>query len=306
MRLYEQGAWAWLVFTVVATIHAAKAPCKDKFPECQDHTEDCITNPGFMVLNCPITCDSCHLRDPKVRCSASFLNISIDPILQPGNLNSIFQHMSSTLGANILSTDPWVLAIDNFLTEKEVGDMLHSVTDWQQSKESGEIDKNGEGKTVLTSTRTSSTFWCNFDCEKSDPSQQIRNKIATMLQIPKTHFEPIQLLRYNVGQKFVPHHDFSFQELSLACGPRVMTFFLYLSDVDEGGATAFPDLGIAVTPKRGKALVWANTLSSNPRSKDTRMTHEAQVVKAGVKYAANVWVHLYEWERPSLWACTGT
>lgn len=258
-----------------------------------------------MVLNCPKTCSTCHLRDPKVRCSTSFLNISSEPILQSGSIDTKFQIVGSQHGAKVLSADPWVIEVDNFLTEIEVDNILQLVTRWDQSKESGEIDKNGEGKTIVTSTRTSSTFWCNFDCEKSAPSSQIREKISEILQIPMTHFEPIQLLRYNVGEKFVPHHDFSFQELSLACGPRVITFFLYLSDVDEGGNTKFPDLGVSVTPKRGKALVWANTLSSDPRAKDTRMTHEAQVVKAGVKYAANVWVHLYEWERPSLWACTG-
>ena len=29
----------------------------------------------------------------------------------------------------------------------------------------------------------------------------------------------------------------------LACGPRILTFFLYLSDVEEGGETKFPFLG---------------------------------------------------------------
>jgi hypothetical protein len=33
------------------------------------------------------------------------------------------------------------------------------------------------------------------------------------------------------------------RQLLLAPGPRILTFFLYLSDVEEGGETAFPDLG---------------------------------------------------------------
>ena len=38
-----------------------------------------------------------------------------------------------------------------------------------------------------------------------------------------------------MGQKYVVHHDSSEEDNKLACGPRVLTFFLYLSDVEEGG-----------------------------------------------------------------------
>eukprot|EP01034_Spumella_vulgaris_P025125 gene25125-31544_t len=134
----------------------------------------------------------------------------------------------------------------------------------------------------------------------------VTDKIQSLLQIPKHHYEPIQLLKYNVSESYITHHDFSYQELSLACGPRVLTFFLYLSDVEEGGATHFPDLNLTITPKKGKAVLWPNTLATNPSAKDTRMSHEAQKVTRGVKYAANVWIHLMEWDRPSLWACTGS
>ena len=33
------------------------------------------------------------------------------------------------------------------------------------------------------------------------------------------------------------------RQLLLAPGPRILTFFLYLSDVEEGGETAFPNIG---------------------------------------------------------------
>lgn len=38
----------------------------------------------------------------------------------------------------------------------------------------------------------------------------------------------------------------------LACGPRILTFFLYLSDVEEGGETGFPKMNLQVTPKKGR------------------------------------------------------
>jgi len=39
-----------------------------------------------------------------------------------------------------------------------------------------------------------------------------------------------------------------------AWGPRLYTFFMYLSDVDEGGHTAFPLLNLTVQPKKGRAV----------------------------------------------------
>ena len=39
-------------------------------------------------------------------------------------------------------------------------------------------------------------------------------------------------------------------------GDWVATFMMYLSPVDEGGATVFPRLGLRVSPEVGSALFW--------------------------------------------------
>jgi prolyl 4-hydroxylase len=44
----------------------------------------------------------------------------------------------------------------------------------------------------------------------------------------------------------------------------------------------------------------------DPMSKEGRTMHEAKAVKKGVKYAANSWIHLYDYHIPNLWGCTGT
>jgi prolyl 4-hydroxylase len=41
-------------------------------------------------------------------------------------------------------------------------------------------------------------------------------------------------------------------------GDRIQTFMVYLTDVEAGGATAFPFLGLSVWPKRGDAITWYN------------------------------------------------
>lgn len=57
--------------------------------------------------------------------------------------------------------------------------------------------------------------------------------------------------------------------LLTALGPRILTFFIYLTDVELGGETYFPSLGIDVKPKKGRALLWTNVQDGNPVSCDS-------------------------------------
>jgi prolyl 4-hydroxylase len=88
------------------------------------------------------------------------------------------------------------------------------------------------------------------------------------------------------------------------CGPRILTFFLYLSDVEEGGGTNFPQLDLTVAPKKGRALLWPSILNSNPLAKDGRTSHQALEVVAGLKFAANGWIHMYDYVTPQKAGCT--
>ena len=46
-----------------------------------------------------------------------------------------------------------------------------------------------------------------------------------------------------------------------------------------GGETNFPSLGIAVKPKKGRALLWPSTLDAQPDQIDIRTTHEVQYMR---------------------------
>ena len=71
-------------------------------------------------------------------------------------------------------------------------------------------------------------------------------------------------------------------------GYRVTTFMTYLSNVEAGGYTIFPQAGISVKPVEGKALFWFN---AGPRGGiDSRIYHLGCPVLHGNKWIANKWV----------------
>lgn len=54
--------------------------------------------------------------------------------------------------------------------------------------------------------------------------------------------EDIQVLRYEPGQKYDPHYDYFVDKVNAARGGhRVATVLMYLTDVEKGGETVFPD-----------------------------------------------------------------
>lgn len=75
-------------------------------------------------------------------------------------------------------------------------------------------------------------------------------------------------------------------------GARILTVFLYLSDVKEGGGTHFPDLsGVVVQPKKGRAVVWPSVLNEKPHEEDPRSIHGSFPIVSGIKYGANAFIH---------------
>jgi len=84
------------------------------------------------------------------------------------------------------------------------------------------------------------------------------------------------------------HHQY---QVDRPTGVRILTFYLYLSDVEEGGETQFPRLGLSVKPKLGRAVLWPSVFNDDPNVKDTRSDHAALPVTRGVKYGANAWIH---------------
>jgi hypothetical protein len=94
--------------------------------------------------------------------------------------------------------------------------------------------------------------------------RNVSKRIFDVTGVPRSHYESFQVLKYGQGQKYNTHHDNGGDEMALPCGPRILTFFVYLSDVEEGGETLLPlaDDGLKVhgcvdcERKHGASVDW--------------------------------------------------
>eukprot|EP00978_Attheya_sp_CCMP212_P008173 scaffold19088_cov53-Attheya_sp.AAC.7 len=202
---------------------------------------------------------------------------------------------------------PWLITFDDFLSEEECQEMIdlgHEYT-FERSKNVGMQKFDGSFDEHESTSRTSENTWCSGKegCRAKPIPTRILERIANVTGIPADNSEDLQLLKYEKTQFYRVHHDYISYQRDRHCGPRILTFFLYLSDVEEGGGTNFPKLDIKVMPKRGRAVLWPSVLNADPMNKDKRTTHEAQPVIAGTKFAANAWIHMYDFVTPYKVGC---
>ena len=127
----------------------------------------------------------------------------------------------------------------------------------------------------------------------------LRTRISFATRVPVRAFEPAQILRYEVGQEFVPHVDFlnpdkpGYGEELAIQGQRIATFLIYLGQDYGGGETVFPDIGLSFRGRTGDALFWAN-LDQQHRP-DPLTKHAGLPPTSGEKWVFSQWIR----ERPA-------
>lgn len=189
---------------------------------------------------------------------------------------------------------PWVLMLDNFLSADEAKTLidLGAAIGYERSTDVGEMDGDGTLERVVSEGRTSTNAWCNtVECSEDPVVIAVYDRILNLTQIPIVNSEPFQLLRYEPGQFYESHHDYIGYEIKQKQGVRILTVFLYLNDVEEGGETDYPRLSMTVKPKIGRALIWPSVFDDDPNTADDRTTHQALAVTRGIKFGANAWLH---------------
>lgn len=293
--------------------------CKNNHELCAfwASVNECETNKEYMNHDCALSCRSCEQFDIFLRCPIDHKSADA---LQAGDLGKMFERISSDEFAkykpNILSRPsktvddvsdvdkPWVVEFESFLTEEECDQLIRlgQQRGYKRSQVDAKKRKDGFFDSAVTDDRTSSNTWCIEECYNDPIVQKITNRIVNLTGVPETNMESFQLLQYEVGQYYMEHHDFNVYHME---GPRILTFFIYLNHVEEGGETRFNKLDITVTPKQGRAILWPSVLDSNLNAPETFTYHEALPVLKGVKYAANAWIHLNDFKTAHAIGCTG-
>lgn len=122
---------------------------------------------------------------------------------------------------------------------------------------------------------------------------RVVQEIAAVAGMPVESAEPMGVLRYSPGQQYQPHYDYYSDARHEA--QRTVTVFVYLNDVEEGGGTEFPRIGVRVEPERGKAVKFLNCDAGGRPNPET--LHAGLPVVRGEKWLATLWF----WDRPFVW-----
>lgn len=114
--------------------------------------------------------------------------------------------------------------------------------------------------------------------------QALNRRIAEATNTDVGNAEALYVMRYAPGQQYHPHLD----ALPGLANQREWTAIVYLNDEFEGGATAFPELGLSLRLRAGDLLQFRN--SDGDQQPDGRMRHAGEPVLSGRKWIATRWI----------------
>ncbi|KAJ7953174.1 Prolyl 4-hydroxylase alpha-like protein [Quillaja saponaria] len=209
----------------------------------------------------------------------------------------------------LLSWEPRSFIYHNFLTKEECE---YLVTMAKPHMQKSTVVDSETGKSKDSRVRTSyGTFLARG---RDKVIRKIEKRIADFTFLPVEHGEGLQVLHYEVGQKYEPHYDYFLDEFSTRNGgQRIATILMYLTDVEEGGETVFPAAkgnfssvpwwnelsecgkgGLSVKPKMGDALLF---WSMKPDATlDTSSLHGGCPLIKGNKWSATKWIRVNEYK----------
>lgn len=191
-------------------------------------------------------------------------------------------------GGQVLWEEPRIVVFDDLLRPDECA---HIIALARPEMRRSQVSRAVGGQ--VSAGRTSTRCWLRHGADAE--VRAVAERIAERVELPLSHAESLQVIRYEPGQEYRPHfdaYDLTTEKGQRYCargGQRLVTALAYLCEVD-GGETGFPRLGLTVAPRQGRVLVFHNT---HPGSevRDPRSYHQGLPPRSGEKWAFNLWFH---------------
>lgn len=191
--------------------------------------------------------------------------------------------------AELVYIHPTVTIYHNVLSDREIA-VIKELATPRFKRATVQNYKTGELETA--SYRISKSAWLRAD--DSEYVATVNQRIEDITDLNVDTAEELQVANYGIGGHYEPHFDFARREekdafKSLGTGNRIATFLFYMTDVEAGGATVFPHIGLSLWPEKGAAAFWHNLHPSGEG--DTLTRHAACPVLVGTKWVSNKWIH---------------
>ncbi|GFY17859.1 prolyl 4-hydroxylase subunit alpha-1 [Trichonephila clavipes] len=188
-----------------------------------------------------------------------------------------------------LSLDPEIVIFHDIISDKDMELFKDLAVPWL-ARATVQNPKSGALETA--SYRVSKSAWLNDTVHPRIARASQFIKCVTGLEVDTA--EELHIINYGIGGHYEPHLDHKREGevdpfAHIGTGNRIATWIFYLSDVEAGGATVFPKIGVQVKPKRGTAAFWYNLRKSGDGDMNT--IHAACPVLSGTKWVGNKWLH---------------
>lgn len=195
-----------------------------------------------------------------------------------------------------VNDEPLVCVFENFLSDGEVEHLLAAAAPkLEQALVSGPISAE------LHAGRSGSSSWVPHRYDAV--IEELSLRIAEVVGIGLEYAEPLLVIYYAKGEECAPHYDAwdKTSERGKNCmakgGQRMVTCLFYLSDVEEGGGTAFPNLDMEIRAKKGRLVLFHNCQEGSTVPHPDSL-HAGLPILKGEKWACNFWFRELLYQAP--------
>ena len=259
-------------------------PCEEEMQPCEEENkeEEDVVNTQKTESNETID----KIREKKIDDIEELIDSVVKENLRHQDSNDVTESKKPV--RNIISEEPLVFTIDNYLTDEECE---HFIKISEKHMQRAYVSDNNKG--MISAGRTGSNHW--VDHHRDDITKRVGERIANEIGHPLEHSEKYQVIHYGPTQEYRRHYDsweHDYSEKALRCmkwgGARLVTALCYLNTVEEGGGTDFPRLNTSVKAIKGRMVCFENT-HRGTHNKHPLAEHAGMPVIKGEKYAFNLW-----------------